>query len=257
MTLRLPALLALGALAVAGCDSADTQDGPPTPISAAAFEVNADRFPDDNARAQASAGANYANAAARVSVVSTVVGLQVALPIAATEAVTRDTPEVVDGVWTWETTEDIFGTPVALRLTADPDGSQIDWRLTSQRLGDQAGDPFTYYTATTSTDGRTGSWRLFNPDVSGVVLTADFDVRDRDDREVTFSVPSGRENAGTRVRYETQGSTQVFDLVRQPGGERSLVRWDLGDRAGSIEASAFNNGQRACWGPGLRDVACR
>ena len=90
---------------------------------------------------------------AAVRVVSALVGLQVALPV----AVTRDTPEVIDGVWTWETTEDVLGTPVALRLTADPDGSRVDWRLTSQRLGAEPGGAFTYYRATTGLDGRSGS----------------------------------------------------------------------------------------------------
>ena len=248
------ASLALGALALAGCDSTDSADGPPAPISAAAFETGADAFPDDAARAAGAAGGeNYANAAVRVGVVSTLVGLNLVVPHIATEAVTRDTPEVVDGVWVWETVEDVLGTPVALRLTADADGSRVDWRLTSQDLGDAGNGVFTYYTATTSTDGEAGSWRLFLPDQDGAVLTADFDVRD--DREVTFAVPAGRDAGGTSVTYRTEGSAQTFDLVRQ--AERALVRWDLQTGAGSITADAYNGGERACWDRQLRDVACR
>ena len=249
------ASLALGALALSGCDSSGPDDRPPAPISAAAFQAGVDAFPDDAARtAGAGAGENYAQAAVRVGVVTALVGLNLAVPHLATEAVTQDTPEVVDGVWVWETTEDVLGTPVALRLEADPDGSEIDWRLTSQRLGADPGGPFTYYTATTSTDGRTGAWRLFLPDQDGVVLTAEFDVRD--DREVTFAVPAGRDGGGSSVRYRTEGSTQTFDLVREPGGARSTVRWDLGTGAGSITADAYRGGARACWDRQLRDVAC-
>ena len=247
-----PALLALVVFAVAGCDSADADDRPPTPISAAAFEAGADAFPDA-ARTSADRE-NYTQAAVRVGVVSTLVGLNLVLPQIATEAVTGDTPEVVDGLWVWETIEDVLGTPVALRLTADADGSEVDWRLTSQNLGDSRNEAFTYYTATTSTDGRTGSWRLFLPDQDGVVLTADFDVRD--DREVTFAVPAGRDAGGTSVRYRTEGPAQTFDLARQPEGQRSLVRWDLLTGAGSITADAYNGGARACWDRQLRDVDC-
>ena len=255
MTFRL-LLSAAVVLLASGCDSTTALDGPPAPLAVAAFDLGDDGFPDDNARsAGASAGENYANAAVRVGVVTAVVGLNLALPSAATRAVTRDTPEAVDGVWIWETEENVLGTPVALRLEAEPDGSEIDWRLTSQRLGDQAGAPFTYYTATTGIDGRTGSWRLFNPDADGAVLRADFDVRDADDREITFAVPDGQENGGTSVRYATDGADQSFDF-RDAEGERALIRWDLDTRAGSIRAAAFNGGDRACWNSNLRNVAC-
>ena len=86
------------------------------------------------------------------------------------------------------------------------------------------------------------------------MLTADFDVRD--DREVTFSVPSGRERGGSSVRYETEGRTQTFALDLEPDGDRALIRWDLDTRAGSITADAYNGGARACWDAALRDVDC-
>ena len=269
-TAPLLASLALGTLALTGCDSGSSfDDTPPEPISVAAFAVNDDEFPQDNARtagltageafvaASATAGANYAAAAGRVAVVTTLVGANLVIPKIATDAVTEATPVVTDGVWLWETTADVFGTPVELRLTADPDGSEIDWTLTSQDLSDPANGVFTYYTATTSTDGETGTWRLFLPNQDGVVLTADFDVRDLNDREVTFSVPAARgERGGSTVTYRTQGSTQTFDLTLQPGNDRATVRWDLQTRAGSIVADTFRGGERECWDSSLRNTSC-
>lgn len=249
------ALVAVVGLALTGCDASSVDDGrAPTPIASAAFDLNDDAFPDANARV--AAGENYLNAAGRVALVTTIVGLNLALPVAATDAATRDQPTVTNGVWTWEATVDVFGTPVDLALEGDADGSEVDWRLVATRQGATPGDPFTYYTASTSLDGRTGSWRLFNPDASGPVLTADFDVRDLDDRVVTFRVPEGRANGGSSVRYATDGEEQTFDWTDQPENDRALIVWNLDTRAGSITADTYNGGRRACWDEDLADVGC-
>ena len=251
---RILPVLAL-ALVLGACDSTGADDGAaPALIAPAAFALDADAFPQDNARsASGSAGPNFVNAAARVGIVSAVVGANLALPRAATEAATRSAPVVTDGVFAWSSTVDVFGTPVDLRLEADPDGDAVGWRLVSTRQG---AEPFTYYTATTSADGRRGTWRLFHPDADGAVLTADFDVRDLDDREVTFRVPTGRDNGGSSVRYATDGDEQTFDWDDQPEDDRALIVWDRATNAGSITADTFNGGDRACWDRQLRDTDC-
>ena len=88
------------------------------------------------------------------------------------------------------------------------------------------------------------------------MLTADFEVRDRDDREITFAVPDGRQRGGSSVRYATDGSAQTFDLRLQPQGERATITWDVGSGAGSIVSDGFNGGDRACWDASLRDADC-
>ena len=239
-----------------GCDSTGLDsDAPPTLIAQAAFDLDADTFPENTARTSA-AGANYANAAVRVGVVSAVVGANLALPLAATAEAARATPVVTDGVWTWDATADVFGTPVDLRLEASADGSDVTWRLISTRGGDDPGDSFTYVTATTSTDGQRGTWRLFHPDEAGPVLTASFDVRNLDDREITFAVPSGLDNGGSSVRYATDGDVKTFDWDDQPENDRALIEWDARSKAGSIEADTYNGGVRACWNAALNDVTC-
>ena len=259
MTLRALAAVALTATLVA-CDSGASfdVDNPPPVIASAAFDLGAGSFPDEPARTGVTArvGSNFVNASARVGIVTAVIGLHLALPAAATEAATEADPVVTDGVWTWASTADVFGTPVDVTLEAIADGSEIDWRLVSQRRGDEPGEPFVYYTATTSLDGETGTWTLFNPDQDGPVLTASFDVRDLDDREVTFRVPAGRENGGSSVLYRTDGDAQTFDWLDQPEDERALIVWDRASKAGSIEADTYNGGEPACWDAALDNVAC-
>jgi hypothetical protein len=240
-----------GVALLTGCDAANGEADAPAPPAVAAFQLDADAFPDDGARV--ASGANFVHAAARVGIVSTVVGLHLVLPAAATEAATADAPTVAAGVWTWEATAVVAGTPVDLALEGTPEGSSIDWRLV---VTGPEGDPFTYYTATTGLDGETGTWRLFAPDVDGPVLTASFDVEDLGARELTFRVPDGRDRGGSSVRYATSGDERTFDWTDEPTGNRALIVWDEERRAGSITADGYNGGDRACWDENLDDVAC-
>ncbi len=245
MTRRLPLALLL---VFAACDSA-SDSARPDPIAPAAFSLAA--FPSAEGAQRSAAGLNFLTAATRVGVVTTVVGLNLVLPHAATAAATRATPTVTDGTWTWASTVDVGETPVDVRLDGTPAGSAIAWRLTTNRTGDA---PFTFTTASTSLDGQTGAWQLFNPDVSGPVLTADFDVRGDD--TVTFRIPAGRDHAGSSVRYETEGRTQRFDWTAQPENVRTEVEWNLDTGAGWVEASDVAGGARACWDAQRRDTAC-
>ncbi|PAP78523.1 hypothetical protein [Rubrivirga marina] len=249
--LRPLTFLAAVGLALTGCDASDAETDTPAPPAVAAFVLDTDAFPSDGARV--ASGAHFINAAARVGIVSTVVGLHLVLPGAATEAVTADSPTVTAGVWMWEATTAVNGTPIDLALEGTPEGSSIDWRLV---VTGPEGDPFTYYTATTGLDGETGTWRLFAPDADGPVLTASFDVRDLDDRELTFRVPAGRDHGGSSVRYATDGDERTFDWTDQPTGDRALIVWDDATRAGSITADTYYGGDRACWDEDLDDVAC-
>lgn len=251
MTRSFP-VVALAALLV-GCD-ASGPEATPGVIAPAAFSLDTETFPTHNARV--AAGPNFVNAAARVGIVTTVVGLNLVLPEAATRAAMRVDPVAGDDgeTFVWENTVNVFNQDLEIRLLADASDSRVNWTLTTENTSDDAEDgPFTFYTASTSVDGTEGTWRLFNPDADGAVLTAEFLIDETP--EVTFSVPEGRSEAGTSVRYETDGDTKTFDFVDANGG-RTVVEWNTETRAGFIEADGYNDGERACWDEDLADVAC-
>ena len=248
--MRTPLVLVAAALVgLAGCDSAS--DGSPEVISPAAFTFDAGAFPDESSRTATAAGQNFRVAALRVGVVSAIVGANLILPEAATRAATRVEPERnEDGSLVYSTVVDVLGSPTEIRLTGVPRGGDVDWTLTTAPDGFER---FTFYTATTTFNGRSGTWSLFNPDVDGSVLGAEFEIDETP--EVTFIVPEGRDNAGTSVLYETDGDVRTFDFVGTDG-TRSLVVWNTQTNAGSIEASDFRGGARVCWDASLQDVAC-
>ena len=248
-----PALALLLVAALAGCDASGPDDGPPDVIAPAAFSVDLDAFPDEasaDAAGASAVGANYATSAARVGIVSAILGANLALPERATRAATRVEPTVTDGAYLWDTNVDVFGRDVEVRLAGDPDGDRVAWRLTTALEGD---DRFTYYTAETTASGQAGSWRLFNPDADGPVLAASFDVDETP--EITFTVPPGNDQAGARVRYEADGDALTFDFT-DAAGDRALVVWDRATGAGSITADDYNGGERACWDADRDDTDC-
>lgn len=250
-------LLAVGlVLALVGCDASDTGDQDddtaraPAPIALAAFDAGTDAFPNAAAK---NAGPTFTNAAVRVGVVSTIVGLNLVLPTVATEAAVRRDPVLEGGAFVWANTVEVLGTTYDVRLTGDPSGSRVDWTMETARRGE---DLFTFYTARTTLDGRDGTWDLFNPDRTGSILAADFDADSETDREITFSVPAGNDGAGSEVLYRVDGNTQIFDFTKEPEGLRALIEWDLRTSAGSITADDFNGGERACWNAALEDTDC-
>lgn len=242
--------LVLLALMVAACDSSAPQAEPPVAISPAAFAVTDDAFPSVSAKSGA-AYANVLNAGVRVGVVTSVTKAQLALPKLATAAATRQLPTVEGDVWTWQNTVDVLGTSVDVRLSGEAGAEDVRWRLVSTRAG---GEPFTYYTAATDRDGRAGSWEVFHPGTDGAALTASFDVRDADDRTLTFTAPTGH-LAGAAVTYRTAGGVVSFAYTA-PDGARAFVQWDPETGAGFLEADDYNGGERACWNADLVDADC-
>lgn len=258
MTRSLTTLLAIP-LILAGCDSvAPGTDEAPPPPPPSAFALDADLAAPSARRA---AGSNFLHAAGRYGVVSVVVGANLAIPAAVTAAATSAEPTVEDGTWIWERTTTVQNADVTFRLEGTPEGREVDWRMriTSVDGGTgQIADDFDLYTATTSLDGTLGSWALSYVLDGGPtrVLTADFEVRAEDDREVTFRVPDGREAGGSSVLYRVDGDARIFDWTAQPGDVRTRVEWDSATRVGFLEADDYNDGARACWDESLNDTAC-
>src|SRR5690606_34765925 len=208
-------------------------------------------------------GQNWFNAAGRVTIVSLAVGVHLIVPHAATEAAAQAQPFVEDGTWIWENTVAHEGREVTFRLEGTPEGTEIDWRMliSADDLGGADYDAFELYNGTTSLDGKSGTWRLYY-DIEGErteVLDADFDVTSETVRELTYSVPHTNPNPdahGSSVRYAADGADRLFDWHQEMEDLDHLIAWDAVTKAGSIIATDYNGGARACWDEHLEDVPC-
>ncbi|MEL6615288.1 MAG: hypothetical protein AAFQ43_06095 [Bacteroidota bacterium] len=234
-----------------GCDAVTETD----PAAPAVPSPEAFAFEPSFPTAKSMAGEHFNNGAVRVGVVSAIIGANLILPSAATHAATRTAPVVVDGVWIWESTFRINNDDNTFRLEGEPAGREVDWNLS---ITNRDLDDFVLYTARTDFDGQTGDWQLFYL-IDGArteVLRADFEVTGADSRELTFSVPPGRDAAGSTVLYTHDGDARGFDWFEAPENRSHLVEWDVLTKEGFIEADNYNGGVRSCWDAALENALC-
>ena len=209
---------------------------------------NADAFPgqrprpqrrrrvEDAALARTATGANYLNAAARVGVVSTVVGLNIALPVEATRRVTRGEPTVEDGVWTWDPHDRRAGHTRRPRV----DGPR---RRLRDRLAPDVAAPGRRRRAVHLLHGhdrRHGQARLVAPVRSPTPTALSSKPTSTSATWTTArsrsACPTARDRAGSTVLYRTDDGEQTFDFFDDLEDERALHRVGPPDSgAGSID----------------------
>jgi hypothetical protein len=171
-------------------------------------------------------------------------------------------PFVEGGTWFWSNTIRVNQDDVTFELAGTPEGTSVDWSMritTTDPETDEVYDDFELYTAETAFDGESGAWELFYR-IDGErtrVLEADFDAEDERDKTLRFAVPVGVGDAGgDAVVYGASGDARSFDWAQASEGTAHLIAWDAETGAGSITATNYNGGERACWDEDLEDADC-
>ena len=252
--------IALLGLLLAGCDSTgDPESTPPPVIPAEAFSLQTNLF-NQNDGGKTSAGTHFTAAALRVWPVSVIISANLIIPVAVTAAALQAEPERDGVTWTWTSTTVANGREVTFSLAGTVQGPSIRWSMrVSYTDGTLTLDNFELYTAVTNLDSRTGQWQLFYL-IDGErrnVLNADFAVPDETQARIVYSIPNTAErNAGDSVAYEVDGDERVFDWQQVEEALNHLVIWNAATQIGSITATNYNNGDKACWDENLDNVAC-
>ncbi len=248
-------------LLLAGCDSVSDDDGATAPpvLPADAFSLKTDLFNQTNA-SKSMAGTHFAAAALRVWPVSVIISANLIVPVAVTAAALQANPERDGTTWTWTTTTVANGREITSQLAGTLQGSSVRWSMrVSYFDGEQTLDEFELYTAVTDASSQTGSWKLYYP-INGQsrnVLNADFAVPSETEATITYSIPASAENnAGDSVRYEADDNARTFDWTQVGEALNHLIIWDADTRVGSIDATNYNQGQKACWDEDLENSAC-
>lgn len=251
-------LIAAVGIALTGCDSAGIdQSDPPPVVTPEAFDV--ETF--GQSEKSDAAGLHLTAAMLRYVPVSVAIGAGYLLvPKLVTEVATQHDPELIDGAWVWSAT----GTgpaQVAFTLSARPDGSELDWsmEISGNSLYTGEVEEFELYRATSSGDGKSGTWELFYKiDGESVnVLDAQFDVESETEKQITFTVPdTAPDHAGTEVRYERDGDVRLFYWNQPDTGDEHTLTWNPVTGLGSIESTSYREGERSCWDSGGEDIEC-
>ena len=228
-------------------------------MRAEAFSLQTNLFNQDDA-GKTSAGAHFVAAALRVWPVSLIIGANLVIPVAVTAAALEAEPVQAGNTWTWTSTTIADGQTVTFSLAGTVNGSAINWSMrVSYTDGQQSYDDFELYTAVTDLATESGTWQL-DYDIDGQrrnVLIADFVVSGEDSATITYRVPDDADsNAGDSVMYHTNGNERVFDWKQVDEALDHLVTWDAATQTGSITATNYNNGEKACWDADLENAVC-
>lgn len=257
--LQLSLVLALF-VSVSGCDNNGENDAPEV-IAPDLFEVDTDFFSTPSAKNEAKT--HFVASAVRVWPVSIVVSASLILPAAVTKAALQDTPEFSDGAYRWESSVAYNSTTATFGLHAVPAGSGHDWTalISFHDPNTQTDiDDFELFTAQTSNGGTEGNWQLFVPTIDqwdSHVLNAQFSRVDADHKTIVFSIPpTASANGGDSVTYVEDGDERRFVWVQLEQDLTHTVEWNAATGAGSITATNYNGGAKACWDENQDDVAC-
>lgn len=244
-------------LFIGACDSANDADDAPDVYLDSMFEVDTEVF---QAAPKSAAGIHFGTAALRVWPVSVVLTTSLFLPAAVTHAATQVDPIFEDGAWRWSTSTSNGQQTVEFNLSATPTSPGHDWSmLVSYADGENQITDFELFTAHTENNGTEGNWQLFLPngDESLHVLDAEFNKDSETDKQLSFSIPDdAAQNAGDSVTYTEDGDLRTFTWMQVDAGINTYVEWDNLTGEGSITASNYNSGLKACWDADLEDIVC-
>jgi hypothetical protein len=256
----LPFAIAASLLVVGACDNSDPGDEAPALFLDDTFELGTDFF-DPSAQPKTAAGIHFGAAALRVWPVSLILTANLILPAAVTHAATQVDPVFEDDAWHWSTTTTAYGQQtISLDLSATPSSPGHDWSMiVSFAHGAIPITDFELFSAHTENNGTEGSWQLFYPDgdESVNVLDAEFNKDSETDKQLTFAIPDdAAQNAGDSVTYTEDGDLRTFRWIQVDAELQTYVEWDHVTQEGSITATNYNSGEKACWDADLEDVVC-
>lgn len=258
--IRIASVLALLFVFAAGCDTIVQEDEatPPTLIPAQAFTVQTALF-EQGQRDKAGVGTHAMIARLRMWPVTEALAAHLALPTTLMQAALEEKPVIEQGKWAWKATTTAEGQEVDFVLSGAFHAGHVDW---SMRVAGIASDPDSttvLYTAKTTLDGSSGSWELFAPhaDSTRSVLHAEFEIEEEDKKQIRFQVPAtASEHAGDAIVYEREGDARSFRWMQPDAKREHFVSWDAEARNGSITATNYNDGAKACWDDALQNEEC-
>lgn len=258
---RITPVLALLLVFTVGCDTAMQEEGasPPTLIPAQAFTMQTELF-EQGQSDKAGIGTHAMIARLRMWPVTTALAAHLALPAALMEAALEEDPVTEAGKWVWKATAATDSSQeVEFVLSSTFHGGHVDWSMHVTGTPPEPDSSTVLYTAKTTRDGSSGSWELLAPheDSTRVVLSAEFEIEKDDEKEIVIQVPAtASEHAGDAIVYGRDGDERSFRWLQAGAGREHGVTWDAEARKGSITATNYNDGEKACWDDALQNKEC-
>lgn len=163
-------------------------------------------------------------------------------------------PDFDDGSWEWTYSYSYEGESWEMRSVAQEQGDgSISWALyitTTSAEGPNL-DNFLFMDGTTSADGSSGSWNIydFESGSSQSVMSFTWNRTGPDNYTSSFTI-NGSETV--TIDYTQDGADHTMEIASSGGTQDAVVVWNTDTGAGSIT----EGGTTSCWDSSYQEVAC-
>lgn len=204
---------------------------------------------------QIQAGEAFSNAQGTVLGASFMVGIGQLGPIYL-EMARDEEAEFEDGQWVWSYNATYEGQTVGFKLTStvNEDANEVQWAYyMSSSGGETEIEEFKYMEGTTSLDGNTGNWKIYefgNSTSSEAMMAYEWNIDDDENLTASFEFPS--DDANTSLNYEQDGSQYTLSINGSDGSTE--VYWDIENDQGYWWNKVQD--EKLCWSSGKANIAC-
>ncbi len=258
------AFIILTIFAFTGCDTVDpaseTTEAPAV-IPEDAFSLDLNVFADGPVAGKSEAYTNWINAAVRAGIATEVTHVILDVPHKLTRAIQQVPPVFADGAFVWAVDSLVNGQLNSIHLQARAVDNYVDWEMRLTGVVEETGvemNDFVLYNARTYTDAMEGTFQIYFPLESGsqMVMDGRYEKENTTGKTLEFTIPAEVEDIGGAAAHFNQNQDQITLDLTAPNGTTHLMEWNRRTHAGSITATDYNNGDRACWDETLQNVAC-
>jgi len=208
---------------------------------------------------------NFIAATAAASAISSVIAASLVTPMAIYSTAKNETPiQQEDGSWLWSYSQTIESITFTANLIGREEGNKTRW---SMRVSSDAElmplEDFEWYTGISTEDNESGSWQFFNPmtpEEANPTFSVEWEVGislKGITSDLTFIIQKAdSEHLGDVLHYNLEGEMASLNFAEVAKDTTTIIEWDLEDISGSITASFYNNGEKACWDETQQNVDC-
>jgi hypothetical protein len=253
-----------------GCEKKET---PPSVPPVETMKIDFSEFISTQKSAATKGNANWFIASTTAGYWNTILILNLAVPIAAFQAVVSKTPVYLqNNKWQWSYDFNVVGATYKARLTGQVKSSNVKWEMYVERTGVGAFPEFMWFEGTSALDGKSGQWILYHsPMHPEEFLQIDWTVTGSKVGNIKYTYIRENKDDGSADNFKssfieygltTNTLNAFFNVHFNPTGVLNdfkdvNIEWSTTAHNGHIKSLYyFNDSNWRCWDGSGNDVTC-
>lgn len=256
-------LLSLTVLFVS-CDSTDENSQDPKPVMPPEYSMapDFDDFQTDGSQRNQTIE-NWFYSAVNVGVYSAILKGSLAIPVTAFKTTISQEPfyDTDAGVWTWESSFSVNSNDFSIRLTADVENDNANWKgfISSSSLNVE---DFVWFEGQSNVNGNSGSWTLYeSPQNPSAWISVEWSRNeDRTVANADFTIEKAGDLQGSYINYNRNDNNDLnrsVEISNTQSNDLIEIYWNSELKFGRVKSpNHFGDSEFHCWDENLQDVDC-